>query len=150
MPPRPGRGDLLQVLRPEQPTQSVREEYIHDHVPISPVTVRDPAHHAAALGDPITLAHPYARTDSNSFWLHEAASIVSGRLREKGEHLAPKKHEFEHDVKLDVETRVRQGVKDVLEEVLQEEMSQHLQAGYRELTPTPGRESATATTHAIS
>jgi transposase-like protein len=49
--------------------------------------------------------------------------------------LAPK-HEFERDVKLDVETRVRQGVKAVLEEVLQEEMTQHLEAGYRELTPT--------------
>jgi putative transposase len=46
------------------------------------------------------------------------------------------KHEFEHDVKLDVEARVRQGVKAVLEEVLEEEMSQHLNAGYRELTPT--------------
>jgi len=50
--------------------------------------------------------------------------------------LTSKKHEFEHDVMLDVETRVRQGVKAVLEEVLQEEMTQHLQAGYRELTPT--------------
>jgi putative transposase len=49
--------------------------------------------------------------------------------------LAPK-HEFEHDVKLDVEARVRQGVKAVLEEVLQDEMTQHLEAGYRELTPT--------------
>ncbi len=49
--------------------------------------------------------------------------------------MAPK-HEFEHDVKLDVEARVRQGVKAVLEEVLQEEMTQHLEAGYRELTPT--------------
>ena len=46
------------------------------------------------------------------------------------------KREFEHDVQLDVEARVRQGVKAVLEEVLEEEMSQHLQAGYRELTPT--------------
>ena len=44
--------------------------------------------------------------------------------------------DFEHDVKLDVEARVRQGVKAVLEEVLQEEMTQHLEAGYRELTPT--------------
>jgi putative transposase len=50
--------------------------------------------------------------------------------------LAPKKHEFEHDVKLNVEARVRQGVKAVLEEVLQDEMTQHLEAGYRELTPT--------------
>jgi putative transposase len=49
--------------------------------------------------------------------------------------LAPK-HEFEHDVKLDVEARVRQGVKAVLEEVLQDEMTRHLEAGYRELTPT--------------
>jgi putative transposase len=49
--------------------------------------------------------------------------------------LAPK-HEFEHDVKMDVEARVRQGVKAVLEEVLQDEMTQHLEAGYRELTPT--------------
>jgi putative transposase len=50
--------------------------------------------------------------------------------------LTHKKHEFEHDVKLDVEARVREGVKAVLEEVLQEEMTQHLEAGYRELTPT--------------
>ena len=50
--------------------------------------------------------------------------------------MTSKKHEFEHDVKLDVEARVRQGVKVVLEEVLQEEMTQHLEAGYRELTPT--------------
>jgi putative transposase len=49
--------------------------------------------------------------------------------------LSPK-HEFEHDVKLDVEARVRQGVKAVLEEVLEEEMTEHLKAGYRELTPT--------------
>jgi len=39
-------------------------------------------------------------------------------------------------VKLDVEARVRQGVKAVLEEVLEEEMSEHLEAGFRELTPT--------------
>ena len=50
--------------------------------------------------------------------------------------MAPKKDEFEHEVKLDVEARVRQGVKAVLEEVLQDEMTQHLEAGYRELTPT--------------
>jgi putative transposase len=51
--------------------------------------------------------------------------------------LTPNKHEeFEHDVRLDVEARVRQGVKAVLEEVLEEEMAEHLQAGYRELTPT--------------
>jgi putative transposase len=52
--------------------------------------------------------------------------------------LAPKKHDdkFEHDVKMDVEARVREGVKAVLEEVLQEEMAEHLEAGYRELTPT--------------
>jgi putative transposase len=57
-------------------------------------------------------------------------------LSEKGEYLTPKHEDFEHDVKLDVEARVRQGVKAVLEEVLQEEMTQHLEAGYRELTPT--------------
>ena len=50
--------------------------------------------------------------------------------------MTPKKHEFERDVELDVEARVRQGVKAVLEEVLEEEMTQHLEAGYRELTPT--------------
>jgi len=50
--------------------------------------------------------------------------------------LTSKKHELEQDLKLDVEARVRQGVKAVLEEVLEEEMSQHLEAGYRELTPT--------------
>ena len=37
---------------------------------------------------------------------------------------------------MDVEARVREGVKAVLEEVLEEEMSEHLEAGYRELTPT--------------
>ena len=50
--------------------------------------------------------------------------------------MAPKHDEFEHDVKLDVEARVREGVKAVLEEVLEEEMADHLEAGYRELTPT--------------
>ena len=50
--------------------------------------------------------------------------------------MTPKKYEFEHDVKLDVEARVREGVKAVLEEVLEEEMTHHLEAGYRELTPT--------------
>jgi putative transposase len=50
--------------------------------------------------------------------------------------LTPENHQFEHDVKLDVEARVRQGVKAVLEEVLEEEMTEHLRAGYRELTPT--------------
>jgi putative transposase len=49
--------------------------------------------------------------------------------------LTPKK-EFEQAVKRDVQTRVREGVKAVLEEVLQEEMTEHLEAGYRELTPT--------------
>jgi putative transposase len=42
---------------------------------------------------------------------------------------------FDQDVKRDVEARVREGVKAVLEEVLQEEMTEHLEAGYRELTP---------------
>ena len=47
--------------------------------------------------------------------------------------MTPKHEDFEHDV----EVRVRQeGVKAVLEEVLQEEMTQHLEAGYQELTPT--------------
>jgi transposase-like protein len=64
--------------------------------------------------------------------------------------LTPKHEEFEHDVKLDVEARVRQGVKAVLEEVLEEEMSEHLKAGYRELTPTPGEESAMDSTSATS
>ncbi|MDP8974486.1 MAG: IS256 family transposase [Actinomycetota bacterium] len=43
---------------------------------------------------------------------------------------------FDQDLKRDVEARVREGVKAVLEEVLQEEMTEHLQAGYHELTPT--------------
>ena len=43
--------------------------------------------------------------------------------------------EFERTVKQDVEARVREGVKAVLEEVLQEEITEHLKAGYRELTP---------------
>ena len=43
---------------------------------------------------------------------------------------------FDQDVKHDVESRIREGVKTVLEEVLQEEMTEHLEADYRELTPT--------------
>jgi putative transposase len=46
------------------------------------------------------------------------------------------KKEFEEAIKRDVQARVRHGVKAVLEEVLQEEMTQHLDAGYRELTPS--------------
>jgi putative transposase len=46
------------------------------------------------------------------------------------------KEEFEQAVKRDVQARVREGVKAVLEEVLHEEMTEHLEAGYRELTPT--------------
>lgn len=54
-------------------------------------------------------------------------------------------------MKLDVEARARQGVKAVLEEVLQDEMTQHLEAGYRELTPTRrGELRAAATTSATS
>lgn len=68
-------------------------------------------------------------------------------MSEKGEYLTPKHEDFEHDLKLDVEARVRQGVKAVLEEVLQEEMTQHLEAGYRELTPTRRGELRAATTH---
>jgi len=49
--------------------------------------------------------------------------------------LTPNKR-FEPDIERDVQTRVREGVKAVLEEVLQEEMTEHLEAGYRELTPT--------------
>jgi hypothetical protein len=61
--------------------------------------------------------------------------LVGCGLSKEGDYLTPK-HEFNHDVKLDVEAGVRQGVKAVLEEVLQEEMTQHLEAGYRDLTPT--------------
>jgi transposase-like protein len=50
--------------------------------------------------------------------------------------LTPKHEDFEYDLKMDVEARVRQGVKAVLEEVFQEEMTEHLEASYRELTPT--------------
>ncbi|MBA2625395.1 MAG: hypothetical protein H0U89_07305 [Acidimicrobiia bacterium] len=60
--------------------------------------------------------------------------------------MTSKKHEFEHDLKLDVEARVRQGVKAILEEVLEEQMAEHLQAGYRELTPTRRGELRAATT----
>ena len=50
--------------------------------------------------------------------------------------MAPKHDEFEHELKREVESRVREGVKAILEEVLEEEMAEHLEAGYRELTPT--------------
>jgi putative transposase len=53
----------------------------------------------------------------------------------KEERDLAQEEEFEHAVKLDLESRVREGVKAVLEEVLQEEMTEHLKAGYRQLTP---------------
>jgi transposase-like protein len=53
----------------------------------------------------------------------------------KEAYLTPNER-FDQDVKHDVESRIREGVKTVLEEVLQEEMTEHLEAGYRELTPT--------------
>lgn len=53
----------------------------------------------------------------------------------KEAYLTPNER-FDQDVKLDVHARVREGVKAVLEEVLEEEMTGHLDAGYRELTPT--------------
>ena len=56
------------------------------------------------------------------------------------------KKQFEQTVRLDVEARVREGVKAVLENILQEEMTEHLEAGYRELTPTRRGELRAATT----
>jgi len=56
-------------------------------------------------------------------------------LSKEAYFLTPKER-FDPDLKRDVEARVREGVKAVLEEVLQEEMTEHLEAGYRELTPT--------------
>jgi putative transposase len=53
----------------------------------------------------------------------------------KEAHLTPNER-FDQDVKRVVQARVREGVKAVLEEVLEEEMTEHLEAGYRELTPT--------------
>jgi transposase-like protein len=53
----------------------------------------------------------------------------------KEAYLTPNER-FDQDVKHDVQSRIREGVKTVLEEVLQEEMSEHLEAGYRELTPS--------------
>ena len=64
--------------------------------------------------------------------------------------MTPKHDNLEHDVKLDVEARVRQGVKAVLEEVLEQEMSEHLKAGYRELTPTRGEFCAHTITHCLN
>lgn len=49
--------------------------------------------------------------------------------------MAQEEEEFKDAVKRDVEARVREGVKAVLEEVLEEEMTEHLNAGYRQLTP---------------
>jgi putative transposase len=56
-------------------------------------------------------------------------------LSKEAYYLTPNE-QFEHDVKRDVQARVREGVKAILEEVLEEEITDHLQAGYRELTPT--------------
>jgi putative transposase len=56
-------------------------------------------------------------------------------LSKEAYFLTPNKR-FEQHIERDVQARVREGVKAVLEEVLQEEMTEHLEAGYRELTPT--------------
>jgi hypothetical protein len=57
--------------------QSIREDYVHDDlVPISPVMGCDRAHHATALDDdPMMLTHPYARTNRDFFFLHEATPV---------------------------------------------------------------------------
>jgi transposase-like protein len=53
----------------------------------------------------------------------------------KEAYLTPNERLDQH-IKRDVQARVREGVRAVLEEVLEEEMTEHLKAGYRELTPT--------------
>jgi hypothetical protein len=35
--------------------------------------VHDPTHHAASLGDPVTLAHPYGRANIHFFRLQDAS-----------------------------------------------------------------------------
>ena len=63
----------------------------------------------------------------------QEAEERSGQIREENRAIRAKAA-AEAEAKMDVAARVRQGVKAVLE-VLEEEMTQHLQAGYRELTP---------------
>jgi hypothetical protein len=62
----------------------------------------------------------------------QEAEERSGQIREENRTIRAKAA-AEAEAKMDVAARVRQGVKAILE-VLEEEMTQHLQAGYRELT----------------
>jgi hypothetical protein len=62
----------------------------------------------------------------------QEAEERSGQIREENRAIRAKAA-AEAEAKMDVAARVRQGVKAILE-VLEEEMTQHLQAGYRELT----------------
>jgi hypothetical protein len=64
-------SDHFQILWPKQPTLPVRETHIDGHVAFSPVKIHDSTHHAASLGDPVTLAHLYRRADLYFFWFHD-------------------------------------------------------------------------------
>src|SRR5215211_174321 len=66
-PPRSRGGDLLQVLRPEQPILSVRKAYVDGYVLFSPVAAHDLTDHAPLLRDPMVLTHPYLHSDARFF-----------------------------------------------------------------------------------
>jgi hypothetical protein len=64
---------------------SAREAHVYGHVPVSAVTARDPAHHAAALLDPVVLACPDGRADVHVFWLYDVAPAIQRLARFEGE-----------------------------------------------------------------
>ena len=90
-----------------------------------------------------TIANQASRSCSGAFNPHNiqpgtgvlASGKVSCGVSTKEAYLTPN-HEFDQELKRDVQARVREGEKAVLEKVLAEEMSEQLQVGYRELTPT--------------
>src|SRR5215208_1003423 len=69
-PPGLRRGDLLQVLWPEQPIVSIRKAHVHGYVLFSPVATHHLAEQAPSLHYPVVVAHPHLHAHAYILLLH--------------------------------------------------------------------------------
>jgi hypothetical protein len=70
------RIDLLEVLRPKQPTQSIRKAHFHDHVLFAPISANDLADHPPPLWEPVLLAHLHLHAKVCYFRPHASTSVA--------------------------------------------------------------------------
>jgi hypothetical protein len=63
-------GDLLQLLRPEQPIVSIRKAHVHGYVHFSPVATHHLAEQAPSLHYPVVVAHPHLHAHAYILLLH--------------------------------------------------------------------------------